>query len=167
VPHNTVLAGVIWLLRDNEMLAGSFYWMGEELTIKSSRSAGELKLSEPKPPGLSHPVEYIRVSLQDHEIAASSARIYIYEPFALAAYFEELASAWKGWAGKKEWSSVEGDFSLSCTSDGLGHVAMRVTLKSGLYDDDWCVQAVIFVDGGQLEELAVKTKAFLHAERAS
>jgi hypothetical protein len=141
--------------------------MGEELTIKSSRSAGKLKLSEPKPSGLSHRIQYLRVSVQDHEIAASSSRIYIYEPYNLAAFFEELASDWKGWAGKKEWSSVEGDFVLSCTSDGLGHVAMRVTLKSGLYEDDWCVQAVIHVDGGQLEELAVKAKAFLHAERAS
>ena len=109
----------------------------------------------------------MHVSLQDHDIAASSSRIYLYEPYDLAAFFEELASEWKGWTGEKEWSSVEGDFSLSCTSDGLGHVAMRVTLKSGLYEDDWSVQAVIHVDGGQLAELAVKAKAFLHAERAS
>jgi len=59
-----------------------------------------------------------------------------------------------------------GDFSFSCTLM-VGHVAMRVRLKSGLYEDDWCVQALIYVDGGQLEELALKTKAFLHAERAS
>lgn len=59
------------------------------------------------------------------------------------------------------------DFALSCTHDHLGHVAMRVALKSGLYEDDWCVQAVIHVDAGQLEDLAAKIKAFLHAERAS
>ena len=141
--------------------------MIDELTIKSSRSAGKLKLSEPKPPGSSHPVEYLRVSLEDREIAASSARVYIYEPFGLAAFFDELASHWKGWGGEKEWHSVEDDFALWCTSDGLGHAALRVMLKSGLYEDDWCVQAVIHVDAGQLEDLAVKIKAFLHAERAS
>jgi len=137
--------------------------MDDELTIKSSRSAGKLKLSEPKPPGSRHPVEYLRVSLEDHEIAASSAQVYIYEPFDLAAFFDGLARHWKGWAGEKEWRSVEDDFALSCTSDGLGHVAMRVTLKSGLYEDDWCVQALIHVDAGQLEDLAAKVKAFLHA----
>lgn len=34
--------------------------MGEELTIKSSRSAGKLKFSEPKPPGSGHPVAFLR-----------------------------------------------------------------------------------------------------------
>jgi hypothetical protein len=141
--------------------------MDAELTIESSRSAGRLKLSEPSPPGLGHPVEYVRVSLRDRDIAASSSRIYLYEPDDLVAFFEELASEWKGWSGKKEWSSVEEDFSLSCIFDVLGHVAMRVTLKSGVYEDHWSVQAVIHVDSGQLADLAVKAKAFLHAERAS
>jgi hypothetical protein len=144
-----------------------FYRMVDEFTIKSSRSAGKLKLSEPKPPGFRRPVEYRRVSWEDREIAASSSRVYIYEPYGLAAFFDELASHWKGWAGEKEWHSVEDDFALSCTSDGLGHAALRVTLKSGLYEDDWCVQVVIHVDAGQLEELAGKIKTFLHAEGAS
>jgi hypothetical protein len=30
-----------------------------------------------------------------------------------------------------------------------------------LYEDDWCVQTVIHIDAGQLEELALKVKAFL------
>ena len=82
--------------------------MVNEVTIKSSRSAGELKLSDPKPPGSRYPVEYLRVSLKDKDIAASSAKVYIYEPHSLALLFEELAASWKGWEGAKEWSSVEG-----------------------------------------------------------
>ena len=70
----------------NLAFAGSFYGMVDELTIKSSRSAGKLKFSEPKPPGSSHPVEYLRVSLEDREIAASSARIYIYEPYRFGRF---------------------------------------------------------------------------------
>jgi hypothetical protein len=50
---------------------------------------------------------------------------------------------------------------------GIGHAVLRVTLKSGLYEDDWCVQPVIHVEAGQLEELAEKVKRFLHVERAS
>ena len=140
--------------------------MVDTVTIKSSRSAGELKLSKPQPPSVRYPVEYLRVSHKDKEIAASSAKVYIYEPYDLAAFFEGLSVNWRGWEGVKEWSSVEQDFSLSCTSDALGHVAMKVTLKSGLYEDDWCVQAVIHVDAGQLEEIAAKTREFLHVERA-
>lgn len=141
--------------------------MVDEVTIKSSRSAGELKLSEPKPPGSRHAVEYLRVSLKDREIAASSSKVYIYEPYALASFFSDLAVHWKGWEGEKVWHSVEEDFALSCTSDGLGHVAMKVTLKSGSYEDDWRVQAVIHLDAGKLEEVASKVKEFLHVISAS
>ena len=136
--------------------------MVDTVTIKSSSSSGELRLSEPKPPSARYPVEYLRVSLKDNEIAASSSKVYIYEPLGLAAFFEDLAGNWKGWEGVKQWSSIEGDFALSCTSDGLGHAAMGVTLKSGVYEDDWCVKAVIHVEAGQLEEIAAKVKQFLH-----
>lgn len=148
-------------------LAGFFNRMADEITIKSSRGTGELKLSAPKPPGAHYPVEYLRVSLKDKDITASSAKVYIYEPHSLAAFFAALAVSWKGWKGAKEWASVEQDFVLSCTADTLGHVALKVTLKSGLYEDDWCVRAVIHVEAGQLEELAAEVKAFLHVERAS
>jgi hypothetical protein len=134
--------------------------MGDELTIKSSRSSGKLKFSERQPPN--RPVEYILVSLEDREFAASTSRIYLYQPDDLVAFLDELAREWKGWQGEKEWKSVEGDFALSGTADGLGVVALRVTLKSGPFEDDWCVQTVIHVDAGQLEDLAVKARAFLH-----
>ena len=119
-------------------------------------------MSEPQPPGSRHPVEYFRVSLKDKDIAASSARVYIYEPHSLASHFAELAANWEGWEGVKQWHSVEGDFALSCTSDRLGHIAVGVTLKSGAYEDDWCVKAVIHVEAGSLEEIAAKVKQFLH-----
>ena len=150
-----------------QVFAGFFYRMVDTVTIKSSRGAGELKLSEPRPPSAGYPVEYLRVSLQDKEIAASSSKVYIYEPFGLAALFDDLAANWKGWEGVKERSSVEGDFALSCTSDGLGHVAVEVMLKSGVCEDDWRVKAVIHVEAGQLKELAARVKQFLHVKRAS
>lgn len=115
--------------------------MVDEIIFKSSRSAGELKLSDPKPPGSRYPVEYLRVSLRDRDIVASSARVYIDEPYGLAALFEDLATNRRGWEGVKEWSAVEGDFSLSCACDAHGQVAMKVTLKSGFGEDEWFVQA--------------------------
>jgi len=134
--------------------------MEQELTIKSSRSGGELRLSWSHQTGGRHSSQYLNVSLEDCELAASRSRIYVYEPNDLLQFFAELASQWKGWTGEKEWNSVEGDLGLSCTSDGLGHVAMRVKLKSGIDQDDWCVQTVIHIDAGQLEELALKSKRF-------
>ena len=140
--------------------------MGDELTIRSSRSAAKLKFTERQPPpSLNHPAEYIRVTLEDRELAASSSRIYLHESYGLVAFFVELADEWKGWAGEKEWASLEGDFALSATANGLGLVALRVTLKSGLHENDWCVQAVIHIDAGELEHLAAKTRAFLQGGR--
>jgi hypothetical protein len=60
------------------------------------------------------------LSISRHRIVKlprSTARVYIYEPYHLAAFFADLAAQWKGWAGEKEWHSVEDDFALSCTSD--------------------------------------------------
>ena len=139
--------------------------MVDEVTIKSSRSAGELKFSEPKPPGRSRVVEYCRVSLKDRDIAASSARVY--DPAGVVMLFDDMAAHWRGWEGEKQWSSVEDHLALSCTSDGLGHVAMDVTLKSGPYDDDWGVRAIIHVEAGQLEELAANVRLFMHVQGAS
>ena len=136
--------------------------MEQELTIESSRSGGELRLSWSHQTGVRYRTQYLNVSLEDCELAAARSRIYVYEPNDLLRFFAELASQWKGWAGEKEWNSVEGDLGLSCTSDSLGHVAMRVKLKSGIDQDDWCVQTVIHIDAGQLEELALIVKAFLY-----
>ena len=137
--------------------------MVDIVTIKSSQSSGELKLSDPKPPTANYPVEYLRVILKDREIVTSSSTVYIYKPYDLAAYFEDLAASQKGWDGAKQWYSVEEDFVLSSSFDISGHIAMEVTLKSGVYEDEWIVQAIIHIDVGDLEEIALRVKAFLHA----
>jgi len=134
--------------------------MVEEVTIKSSRSAGELKFSEPKPPSLGRVVEYCRVTLKDRDIATSSARIY--EAAGAVTLFADMAANWRGWEGAKQWSSVDNDFALSCTSDTQGAVAMLVTLKGPYHEDEWCVQTVIHVEAGQLEEFAAKVRQFMH-----
>lgn len=135
--------------------------MADAVIIKSSSNGSSLKLSEPKPSGVRYPVEYLRVSLQGREIAASSAQVYLYEPFALATFFANIAATWKGWAGVKQWESIEGDFALACTSDSLGHVTMEVTLKSDIYAEDWRVQVVIQLDAGQLDQIAAEVAKFL------
>jgi hypothetical protein len=47
----------------------------------------------------------------------------------LAPFFRELADAWSGFDGAKEYGSLEGQLHLSCTHDGLGTVACVVTLE--------------------------------------
>src|SRR5688572_18255717 len=106
--------------------------MVEEVTIKSSRSAGELRFSEPKPPSSSRVVEYCRVTLKDRDIATSSARIY--DAAGVVMSLDDMAANCHGWEGEKRWSSVDNDFALSCTSDVEGHVAMTITLKGPYHE---------------------------------
>jgi hypothetical protein len=47
----------------------------------------------------------------------------------LAPFFDELGAQWKGWEGVKEWRNYDGNFALSCTNDGLGHVTVTVELQ--------------------------------------
>ncbi|PYS49468.1 MAG: hypothetical protein DMF68_09885 [Acidobacteria bacterium] len=136
----------------------------DSVIIKSSNSSNELLLSEQD--GLQHSgdSEYYRVTLKVKDLLAS-AKIYAFQPYSeLSQFFEDLAANWRGWKGKKEWQSLEGEFSLSCTSDGLGHVAIDVVLKSGFYDNDWSVHTAINVDAGQLEEIASNIKQFFSVQ---
>ncbi len=66
------------------MLAVFLYWMIDEVTIKSSRSAGELKLSEPKPPGSRHLVEYLRMNFAAASCGVSEqVELFLVELFVL------------------------------------------------------------------------------------
>jgi hypothetical protein len=132
-----------------------------EVTIKSSRSDYELRLSGPRPGGPGNGVEYLRVSITGHDLMASSSEIYMYGAEHLADFFEDLAANWKGWEGEKERGSIEGDFNIIATADQLGHIELRIQLRSGPYSDAWSVETCIDVDAGQIEQIAKEVKRFL------
>ena len=81
----------------------------------------------------------------------------------LGVLFRRLADDWRGWAGERTWSSLEGDFDIAATHDGLGHVALRVGLRSGPYAEDWLATGTIWLDAGQLEAVARHAAAFTSA----
>jgi len=114
-----------------------------------------------KPEGLQQPdgSEYYRVTIRGPGLSASS-QVYAFEPrgYGLVEFFEDLAAIWRGWKGKKDWTSLEGELSLVCTSDRLGHVAIEVTLCN-----IWSVRKVFDVEAGQLEQLASEIKKFFAA----
>jgi hypothetical protein len=67
-----------------------------------------------------------------------------------------MAQNWKGWEGKKNWYSPEGDFSLCCTSDNLGHITLAVELgeHKGYSPEWWSVKCEIHIETGQLDRIA-------------
>ena len=79
---------------------------------------------------------------------------------ALAGLFHSLSQDWKGWNGVREWSSIEGDFGLSATSDKLGHIKLSMSFREVDASEEWGAKVCLFVDSGQTENIAKKVSVF-------
>jgi Family of unknown function (DUF6228) len=96
--------------------------------------------------------------------AEASATTIVYEHGNwLGPYLRELAEAWNGFNGVKEYGSLEGQLHLACTHDGRGTVECRVTLRQP-WRPEWRVEAVLeFGAGAHLERLASDVEAFVES----
>ena len=132
--------------------------MKPSIIIKSVHYGTNLELSD-------YSGDYYAATLRGPHFHGT-ARVYAYEPSAIyAAFFRDLAEHWRGWSGKKEWSSLEGEFSLIATSDSTGHTSLAIRLRAGPNPFDWTLTGVLLIEAGQLEEIAKKVERFFAAER--
>jgi hypothetical protein len=124
--------------------------------IKCSRTYDELEFSEREGLRLTDGSEHFRVAIRSLNLSAS-IQVYAWNPFGsgLEQFFEDIAASWRGWDGEKKWTSLEGELSLVCTTDKLGHIAIEATLYDG-----WNVRNVFYVEAGQLEQLALDIRKF-------
>jgi hypothetical protein len=76
----------------------------------------------------------------------------------LDSLFVTMADQWRGWAGERSWSSLEGELSLRCTHDGRGHVKVAVDLRPDLLGESWTARAVLVVWAGSLEWIAQRER---------
>jgi hypothetical protein len=129
----------------------------EELEIKSARSGTRLRLFDMQD-------EHLWASMSNSEFSGT-IQIYMYRGLEdLVALFESMAENWRGWIGKKSWSSFEGEFVLGCMHDKLGHIAMEVEMWHGRGRwEPWYLKASLVVDAGQLEAIARDAREFLRA----
>jgi hypothetical protein len=77
---------------------------------------------------------------------------------SLPEFFAELVPQWRGWDGIAEWRASEGGLTLSCTHDGRGTISMGTELRD--MHLDWVVRAIVPIDAGALEQLALDVAAF-------
>jgi Family of unknown function (DUF6228) len=103
--------------------------------------------------------EYFTVEFSSPSLSAFH-RVWMYagDGERLASLFEEMAENWKGWEGVKIWDAIEGDFSLSCTGDKLGHITIKVKLVGRNPPQLWSVEFDMEIEAGQLETIAKETK---------
>jgi hypothetical protein len=126
--------------------------------IKCSQNRGEIEFSEKEGLRRSDGSEYFRVTIRSQHMWAYT-QVYVYDAFDydLPRFFGELAENWKGFAGERVWTSLEGEFKIVCTSDSLGHFALKSIIEN---DMETCSINTIYVEAGQLEEIASEVEKF-------
>jgi hypothetical protein len=89
-------------------------------------------------------------------------RVSDLEPKRWKSYFIEMAKDWKGWKGSRDIESIEGDLSLSATTDSVGHIYIRVELKASPGDEDWHVAGTLMIEAGSLDSMAKSASKFFN-----
>jgi hypothetical protein len=99
-----------------------------------------------------------RVTLRGSRLSGSgvsaTAPVYADGEGLLVAFFDDLARDWRGWSDARTWQSIEGTLQISARHDGLGHIALRVTLTESLDPDAWSLEVTLKVDAGALAGIA-------------
>jgi hypothetical protein len=123
-----------------------------KVIIKSANTGAKLEFSEVRN-------EYFTVVFSSVSLSASH-RVWVYtgDCEQLVCLFVEMAENWTGWEGAKTWDAIEGDFTLSCTSDRLGHITLEVELVGRDDPELWSAKFNIEVEAGQLEKIANEIK---------
>lgn len=102
--------------------------------------------------------DYFAVSIERGNPQAS-VRVWGYTDCDLLVdLFASMARDWRGWEGKRDWASIEGEFRISASTTRTGVVTLRIELRQ--YDDEWEVSVPVIVEAGQLESIAFRVANF-------
>lgn len=124
-----------------------------EVIIKSADTAAQFVLSNIEG-------DYFTAAYKSHDLFISR-RVWGYTDCELLVdLFAYMAKEWKGWDGEIDWTSLEQEFSISCSSDQKGHIA--VTLKFSQYEgaEPWEAQATLNLESGLMERASKDVRAF-------
>ncbi len=120
----------------------------ETVTLRCVRNGTELSLStEDFPASEKLDVSLIGPSCSGR-LAAST-----YCNGSPAMLFRKMASSWRGWEGELFWSTLEGEFKMTGTTDRLGHVELWAELRGDNSPHDWKLKACLHLEAGSLEQL--------------
>jgi hypothetical protein len=101
----------------------------------------------------------VEVRLSGGSVEAADS-VYDHLPHRWTELFEGLARDWRGWDCQRTLASLEGQLEVSCSADRLGHVSLRVELSGDSLGSDWRAADTIYLEAGQLEELARQARAY-------
>jgi Family of unknown function (DUF6228) len=85
----------------------------------------------------------------------AALRFYDLGIHELGAFFERLATDWRGWSGERSWSSLEGDVQLSATHNGRGTISVIACLRTeAVAYHRWSARAELLLDAGALDRVS-------------
>ena len=153
----TFAASGFWPTRDHSLaevnsgLESRTVWVLMEdslLLIKSSSSIRELTFYAVRE-------NYFTVEFRSPELRAIR-EVYTYtDPYGLPNFLARIAAHNGPWPGSDDWSSLEGDFSISATCDRLGHVLFSLSIHDEFGAlEQWRASWSITAELGQLPKLA-------------
>jgi hypothetical protein len=132
----------------------------DEFLIPNTAGSGGLLFYDRSPPDRGEAIEQFWVRVTDRSLSAAGP---VYAGYMLrypTQLFVDMARQWSGWPGELVYESLEREFALRCSHDRLGHIAIRVELRSGHLPDDWRVEATVMTEAGQLEDIAQRAALF-------
>ena len=95
---------------------------------------------------------------------SAAMKVYDIRPDRWGAFFKELAENWRGWKGVKDHESLEGHLRMEATSDSLGHINLRISIRGVEVGDLWLAESSIGLESGQLADVARNALAFFGIE---
>lgn len=137
---------------------------GAEVILASVKGGVRLRLSDGAWDAEEKALGSFTVTLEarDHR---GSLRVYALWASGMVDLFGYLAEHWRGWDGAREWTSLEGDLTLSATSDARGHTFLSVELAPTMdVQPQWRLRSELVLETSQLDVLARDVRTFYYTE---
>jgi hypothetical protein len=128
--------------------------MSDSFVVTSVHGGRQLQCVGRIPPGLTGYDGCTFTAKLVGPLVGAEVEVYDIKPQRWSELFRGLAKEWRGWSDEKAEESLEGHLRLTCTADRQGHVTVRVRLRSMGLEDDWRVEANLYLEAGQLDRLA-------------
>jgi hypothetical protein len=132
----------------------------DEFLIPNAAGEGGLLFFQRSPADPSESIDHFWVRVTDQNLSAAAPVYAAIPPCHPAPLFADMARQWAGWDGELTWESLEGEIKIRCGRDRVGHVFIRIELRSGPYPNDWLAVVQVLTEAGQLEIIARRAELF-------
>jgi len=123
--------------------------------IKANRDGRSLTFSD-------RDGDYFKVEVAGGPVTAMKTVWGYTDTSFLVDLFSSIAADWKGWAGERNWESIEGDLKITASSDKLGHIRLEVYIRNNDQENDWRIQTPVYLDAGSLDGVAKSVGRFFN-----